>query len=159
MVIPGHNLGNSQVSVNRTIGPTLVLIPYSQNNLLLSCFELRQRILCSAFLRSIKDPFPPARQAGIIGMTVTQHLFTLTDLCQKLMPPLCSMMMDPEKQVRDQVNKKNKSGVYFLIIEIQVCQFLHKRGMLWVLIRSAFPGQAASNEYPQHMFLWRTYKN
>ena len=24
MVIPGHNLGNSQVSVNRTIGPTLV---------------------------------------------------------------------------------------------------------------------------------------
>ena len=23
-VIPGHNLGNSQVSVNRTIGPTLV---------------------------------------------------------------------------------------------------------------------------------------
>ena len=25
MVIPGHNLGNSQVSVYRTIGPTLVL--------------------------------------------------------------------------------------------------------------------------------------
>ena len=25
MVIPGHNLVNSQVSVNRTIGPTLVL--------------------------------------------------------------------------------------------------------------------------------------
>ena len=24
MVIPGHNLGNSQVIVNRTIGPTLV---------------------------------------------------------------------------------------------------------------------------------------
>ena len=24
MVIPGHNLGNSQVSVNRTIGPILV---------------------------------------------------------------------------------------------------------------------------------------
>ena len=26
VVIPGHNLGNSQVSVNRTIGPTLVLL-------------------------------------------------------------------------------------------------------------------------------------
>ena len=24
VVIPGHDLGNSQVSVNRTIGPTLV---------------------------------------------------------------------------------------------------------------------------------------
>ena len=26
VVIPGHNLGNSQVSVNRTIGPTVVII-------------------------------------------------------------------------------------------------------------------------------------
>ena len=26
VVIPGHNLGNSQVSDNRTIGPTLVII-------------------------------------------------------------------------------------------------------------------------------------
>ena len=26
VVIPGHNLGDSQVSVNRTIGPTLVLV-------------------------------------------------------------------------------------------------------------------------------------
>ena len=26
VVIPGHNLGNSQVSVNRTIGPTLVIL-------------------------------------------------------------------------------------------------------------------------------------
>ena len=26
VVIPGHNLGNSHVSVNRTIGPTLVLV-------------------------------------------------------------------------------------------------------------------------------------
>ena len=26
VVIPGHNLGNSQVSVNRTIDPTLVVI-------------------------------------------------------------------------------------------------------------------------------------
>ena len=26
VVVPGHNLGNSQVSVNRTIGPTLVII-------------------------------------------------------------------------------------------------------------------------------------
>ena len=28
VVIPGHTLGNSQVSVNRTIGPTLVLFIY-----------------------------------------------------------------------------------------------------------------------------------
>ena len=28
VVIPGHNLGNSQVSVNRTIGPTLVRVNF-----------------------------------------------------------------------------------------------------------------------------------
>ena len=32
VVIPGHNLGNSQVSVNRTIGPTLVYSYFSQLN-------------------------------------------------------------------------------------------------------------------------------
>ena len=68
-------------------------------------FQIRQRILCSAFLRAIKDPFPPARQAGIIGMGITQNLFTLADMCHKLMPPLCSMTMDPEKIVRDQVGQ------------------------------------------------------
>ena len=34
--------------------------------------------------------------------------------------------------------------------------------MLWVLIRSASleaPQRGASNEYPQHMFLWRNKKN
>ena len=29
VVIPGHNLGNSQLSVNRTIGPTLVYITFN----------------------------------------------------------------------------------------------------------------------------------
>ncbi|XP_060590266.1 N-terminal kinase-like protein, partial [Ruditapes philippinarum] len=71
--------------------------------------QLRQRVLCSAFLRAVKDPFPPARQAGIIGMGVTQHLFTMADIAQKLMPSLCMMTMDPEKLVRDQAFKTIKS--------------------------------------------------
>ena len=38
VVIPGHNLGNSQVSVYRTIGPTLVIswldkVPYYEKDL------------------------------------------------------------------------------------------------------------------------------
>ncbi|XP_060575730.1 N-terminal kinase-like protein [Ruditapes philippinarum] len=71
--------------------------------------QLRQRVLCSAFLRAVKDPFPPARQAGIIGMGVTQHLFTMADIAQKMMPSLCMMTMDPEKLVRDQAFKTIKS--------------------------------------------------
>ena len=30
--------------------------------------------------------------------------------------------------------------------------------MLWVLIRSALLRQGTSNEYPQHLFLWRNKK-
>ncbi|XP_052275886.1 N-terminal kinase-like protein isoform X2 [Dreissena polymorpha] len=71
--------------------------------------QMRQRILCSAFLRSIKDPFPPARQAGIIGMGSTQHLFTMADIANRLMPPLCAMTLDPEKPVRDTAFKTLKS--------------------------------------------------
>ena len=37
VVIPGHNLGNSQVSVNRTIGPTLVMTN-SRQQCVKSCF-------------------------------------------------------------------------------------------------------------------------
>ncbi|WAR19539.1 SCYL1-like protein [Mya arenaria] len=46
--------------------------------------QMRQRILCSAFLRGIKDPFPPARQAGVIGIGATQHLFTMADAFKTL---------------------------------------------------------------------------
>ena len=37
VVIPGHNLGNSQVSVNRTIGPTLVLFIMLKHKSHLTC--------------------------------------------------------------------------------------------------------------------------
>ena len=38
VVIPGHNLGNSQVSVNRTIGPTLVVSTLTKVSVSKSCF-------------------------------------------------------------------------------------------------------------------------
>ena len=34
VVIPGHNLGNSQVSVNRTIGPTLGFLTFNEHLIL-----------------------------------------------------------------------------------------------------------------------------
>ncbi|KAL3874122.1 hypothetical protein ACJMK2_037177 [Sinanodonta woodiana] len=64
--------------------------------------QIRQKILCSAFMRALKDPFPPARQAGILGMAATQNLYPLTDICHKLLPALVVMMMDPEISVREQ---------------------------------------------------------
>ena len=46
MVIPGHNLGNSQVSVNRTIGPTLVLCFSLIFNVFINSHEYAYKIIC-----------------------------------------------------------------------------------------------------------------
>ncbi|XP_067680899.1 N-terminal kinase-like protein [Haliotis asinina] len=70
--------------------------------------SIRQKILCSAFLRATKDPFPPARQAGVLGLAATQNLYSLKEISGRLLPSLCCMTMDPEKTVRDQVFKAIK---------------------------------------------------
>ena len=59
-------------------------------------------MLASAYMRAMKDPFPPARQAGILAMAATHNYFTLAESAQKLLPALCSLTTDPDKGVRDQ---------------------------------------------------------
>ena len=59
--------------------------------------------MSSALLRAVKDPFPPARQAGILAMAATQNFFTLQESATRLLPTLCALTLDPEKTVRDQV--------------------------------------------------------
>ncbi|XP_048733634.2 N-terminal kinase-like protein isoform X2 [Ostrea edulis] len=71
--------------------------------------QVRQKMISSAFLRALKDPFPPARQAGILGMATTQNFFTLNEIAQRLLPAMCSMTRDPEKGVRDQAFRGIKS--------------------------------------------------
>ncbi|KAK7504801.1 hypothetical protein BaRGS_00003829 [Batillaria attramentaria] len=66
---------------------------------------IRQKILISAFLRALKDPFPPARQAGILAMAATQNYYHMGEVANRLLPALCSMTRDPEKTVRDQAFK------------------------------------------------------
>jgi len=66
--------------------------------------QIRQRVLSSAYMRAMKDPFPPARQAGILAMAATHNYFTLAESAQKLLPALCYLTTDPDKGVRDQVS-------------------------------------------------------
>ena len=65
---------------------------------------MRQRVLVSAFLRAMKDPFPPSRQAGILAMAASHNYFTLQESANRLLPALCVATVDPEKSVRDQVS-------------------------------------------------------
>ena len=57
----------------------------------------------------LKDPFPPARIAGINAFAATQQYYSLTDTSIRVLPMICSLMVDPEKPVRDQAFKVRKS--------------------------------------------------
>ena len=71
--------------------------------------QTRQNIMLPAFIRSLRDPFPPSRIAGILSLSATQNFFTLQDCTTKIMPVLCTILMDSEKQVRDHVFTALKS--------------------------------------------------
>lgn len=66
--------------------------------------QIRQKIICSAFLRALKDPFPPARQAGILAMAATQNYYSLSEIAMRLIPALSVLTLDSNKSVRDQVS-------------------------------------------------------
>lgn len=63
--------------------------------------QVRQRVLVSAFVRAMKDPFPPARIAGILALAATQQYFLLIEVSNRILPALCPLTADPEKSVRE----------------------------------------------------------
>ncbi|CAG9565364.1 unnamed protein product [Danaus chrysippus] len=63
--------------------------------------QIRQKVLVSAFVRATRDSFPPARQAGVLALAATQQYFLLAEVASRILPALCPLTADPEKQVRD----------------------------------------------------------
>lgn len=63
--------------------------------------QIRQKVLVSAFVRATRDTFPPARQAGVLALAATQQYFLLAEVANRVLPALCPLTNDPEKQVRD----------------------------------------------------------
>ncbi|KRZ59543.1 N-terminal kinase-like protein, partial [Trichinella nativa] len=63
--------------------------------------EVRQKILIPSFCRSMKDPFPPARIAGILALSATEQFYPLKSVAVAILPALTVLMIDPEKQVRE----------------------------------------------------------
>lgn len=68
-------------------------------------FKVRQRVLVSAFMRAIKDTFPPARGAGVLALATTQQYFLLSEVANRILPALCTLTVDPDKTVRDHTFK------------------------------------------------------
>ncbi|XP_055629063.1 N-terminal kinase-like protein isoform X2 [Toxorhynchites rutilus septentrionalis] len=63
--------------------------------------QVRQRVLVSAFIRAMRDPFPPARVAGVLALAATQQYFLLNEIAVRILPALCLLTTDPEKTVRE----------------------------------------------------------
>lgn len=59
-------------------------------------------MLVTAFLRGLKDPYPPARIAAIGSMGATHAFYSTSDLASRILPGICSLTIDKEKEVRDQ---------------------------------------------------------
>lgn len=68
-------------------------------------------MLIPAFLRSMRDPFSPARIAGILALSATQNFYSLRDTSTKVMSALCHLTTDPEKTVREQAFKALKGFI------------------------------------------------
>uniref|UniRef100_A0A4W5NCL6 N-terminal kinase-like protein n=1 Tax=Hucho hucho TaxID=62062 RepID=A0A4W5NCL6_9TELE len=69
----------------------------------------RQRVLISAFSRATKDPFPASRAAGVLGFAATHNYYSVLESAARVLPTLCTLTVDPDKNVRDQAFKAIKS--------------------------------------------------
>jgi SCY1-like protein 1 len=65
----------------------------------------RSKVLIAAFTRSLRDPFVHARNAALMALAVTSDAFNEDDCANKILPALCSCLIDKEKLIRDQANK------------------------------------------------------
>ncbi|KAJ3000789.1 hypothetical protein HDV02_003591 [Globomyces sp. JEL0801] len=57
--------------------------------------SVKSKVLLQAFLRSLHDPFPFARKAGLMGITATSPT-------KKILPHICPLFIDPETSIREQ---------------------------------------------------------
>lgn len=66
--------------------------------------------MISAFSRATKDPFAPSRAAGVLGFAATHNFYSMNDCAFKILPLLCTLTVDAEKTVRDQVSGDGGGG-------------------------------------------------
>ncbi|EYE92479.1 COPI-interacting protein CEX1 [Aspergillus ruber CBS 135680] len=65
----------------------------------------RSKVLIAAFSRAIRDPFVHGRNAGLMALGATMDYFTEEDCATKILPAVCSVLLDKEQMIREQANK------------------------------------------------------
>merc|ERR1719502_1018479 len=61
----------------------------------------REKVLIPACCRSLKDPFPPGRIAGLMSLTATQQYHKPMDVATKIFPSIAPCALDVERDVRE----------------------------------------------------------
>lgn len=64
--------------------------------------QTRKKVLIPAFVRSLKDPFVHARNAGIMAFLATSESFDGEESARLILPALCPSLIDSEKSTREQ---------------------------------------------------------
>lgn len=60
----------------------------------------KNKVLAAAFLRSLKDPFPPARSAGLNAILITSEYYSVKDIAARLLPAIVPLLIDGSGEVR-----------------------------------------------------------
>lgn len=81
---------------------TCILLSRLSKHLTLSTCR---KVLIPAFGRSLRDPFTPARIAGLMALMATVEYYEKDDLAAKVIPTMSLCLVDKEKTVREQAFK------------------------------------------------------
>lgn len=60
----------------------------------------RSKVLIPAFLRALKDPFPPARAAGVNAIMITCDMYSVNDIATRVLPAIAPLLVDNATDVR-----------------------------------------------------------
>lgn len=98
-----RHLAKTQVDVEAGIrtNTCILLGRLSKSLSLTTC----RKVLIPAFTRSLRDPFTPARIAGLMALMATVEYYENEDLAGKVIPGMGICLLDKEKTVRDQAFK------------------------------------------------------
>ena len=62
---------------------------------------VQEKVLFAAFSKCLRDPFPPARVAGLMAFLATLELLKAVDVARKLLPTISPSLADDVREVRE----------------------------------------------------------
>lgn len=65
----------------------------------------RKKVAIVAFVKSLKDPFPPSRSASLLALNATADFYDASEISSKILPAVSPLLIDNEASVRNNAFK------------------------------------------------------